>query len=212
MRIPLWIEASRLKVVVFGGGSVGTRRARLFASAGARVRVVAKEVSPDIRALGVEVKLVDLREYEPDEDIKWADIVVVAVNDAALAERLFALAESMGKLVNDATDAARTHVVVPYFRDVEGIKVATTSEGVAGTPARLSLDLIDECIRRSWIPTFFRAYAAAKEEAKRRISDVRRRLAFYRELADDGEFMDYVKRGDLDSALRRAHEILKRYV
>jgi len=50
MRIPLWVEASRLRVVIFGGGSVGTRRARLFASAGAKVRVVAKEVSPEIRA------------------------------------------------------------------------------------------------------------------------------------------------------------------
>lgn len=212
MRIPLWVEASRLKVVIFGGGSVGTRRARLFASAGAKVRVVAKEVSPEIRALGVEVKLADLSEYDPDEDIRWADVVVVAVDNGPLAERLFTLAESMGKLVNDATDAARTHVVVPYFRDVEGIKVATTSEGAAGTPARLSLDLIEECIRGSWIPTFFKAYAAAKEEAKRRIGDVRRRLAFYKELADDGEFMDYVKRGDVDSALRRAREILSKYV
>lgn len=212
MRIPLWIEASRLRVLIFGGGSVGTRRARLFASAGAKVRVVAKDVNEELESLGLEIKRVDLRTYDPSDDIRWADLVVIAVNDEALARRLFELASSMGKLVNDATDASRTHVVVPYFRDVEGLKVATTSEGAAGTPARMALDVIEACIKESWIPSFYRAYAAAKEEAKRAIGDVRRRLEFYQALVEDVQFMDSVRRRDVEAALRRAREILSRYV
>jgi len=208
MRIPLWVEASRLKVLVFGGGSVGTRRARFFHSAGAKVRVVAREVSPELETLGVEIRRVDLRIYDPSEDIRWADVVVIAVSDAELAERLFRLAEGMGKLVNDATDASRTHVVVPYEREVAGLKLAVTSEGAAGTPARLSLDVIEDCIKRSWIPTFYEVYSALKKEAKAEIPDAKQRLRFYQLLAEDEVFTSLVRRGDREGALARGRELL----
>jgi len=212
MRIPLWVEASRLKVLVLGGGAVGTRRAKLFASSGAKVRVIAREVSDELKRLPVEIKIADLNEYDPAEDIEWADIVVVAVSDRKLADRLFRLASERGKLVNDATDASRTHVVVPYERVVEGLRVAVTSEGAAGTPARLSLDVIEECIKRSWIPTFFKAYKALKAEAKERIPDVRRRLDFYDALWRDEAFRTSVFNGDVDAAVERGREIMRQYI
>jgi len=212
MRIPLWVEASRLKVLVLGGGAVGTRRAKFFASSGAKVRVIAREVSDELKKLSVEIKIADLNEYDPAEDIEWADIVVVAVSDRELADRLFRLASERGKLVNDATDASRTHVVVPYERVVEGLRVAVTSEGAAGTPARLSLDVIEECIKRSWIPTFFKAYKALKAEAKERIPDVRRRLDFYDALWRDEAFRTSVFNGDVDAAVERGREIMRQYI
>jgi len=208
MRIPLWVEASRLKVLVFGGGSVGTRRAKLFHLAGARVRVVARDVSPELEALGVEIRRADLWQYDPRQDIEWADLVVIAVNVSELAERLFKLAEGMGKLVNDATDASRTHVVVPYEREVAGLRIAVTSEGAAGTPARLSLDVIEECIKRSWIPAFYEVYSVLKKEAKAWIPDAKQRLRFYQQLAEDGVFTSLVKSGDLEGALARGRELL----
>jgi precorrin-2 dehydrogenase/sirohydrochlorin ferrochelatase len=208
MRVPIWVEASRLRVLVFGGGSVGTRRARFFRSAGAEVRVVAREVSPELGALGVEIKRVDLRVYDPSPDIQWADVVVIAVSDVELAERLYKLADGMGKLVNDATDASRTHVVVPYEREVAGLRIAVTSEGAAGTPARLSLDVIEECIKRSWIPAFYEVYSMLKKEAKAWIPDAKQRLRFYQQLAEDGVFTSLVKSGDLEGALARGRELL----
>jgi precorrin-2 dehydrogenase/sirohydrochlorin ferrochelatase len=210
MRIPLWVEASRLRVLVFGGGSVGTRRAKFFHSAGARVRVVARDVSPELEALGVEIRRADLRQYDPRQDVEWADVVVIAVNDSELAERLFKLAEGMGKLVNDATDASRTHVVVPYEREVAGMRIAVTSEGAAGTPARLSLDVIEECLEKSWIPLFYAVYSALKKEAKAKIPDAKKRLRFYQMLAEDEIFMSHVKNRRGEEALARGRELLEK--
>jgi precorrin-2 dehydrogenase/sirohydrochlorin ferrochelatase len=210
MRIPLWVEASRLRVLVFGGGSVGTRRAKFFHSAGARVRVVARDVSPELEALGVEIRRADLRQYDPRQDVEWADVVVIAVNDSELAERLFKLAEGMGKLVNDATDASRTHVVVPYEREVAGMRIAVTSEGAAGTPAKLSLDVIEECLEKSWIPLFYAVYSALKKEAKAKIPDAKKRLRFYQMLAEDEIFMSHVKNRRGEEALARGRELLEK--
>jgi precorrin-2 dehydrogenase/sirohydrochlorin ferrochelatase len=197
-------------VLVFGGGSVGTRRAKFFHSAGARVRVVARDVSPELEALGVEIRREDLRQYDPRQDVEWADVVVIAVNDSELAERLFKLAEGMGKLVNDATDASRTHVVVPYEREVAGLRIAVTSEGAAGTPARLSLDVIEECIKRSWIPAFYEVYSVLKKEAKAKIPDAKKRLRFYQMLAEDEIFMSHVKNRRGEEALARGRELLEK--
>lgn len=209
MRIPLWIEATKLKVLIFGGGSVGTRRAKFFASAGASVRVIAKEVSGELASLGVETIRADLYNYDPTEDIKWADIVVIAVDDKRLARALYEKAESLGALVNDATDAERTHVVVPYERRVGGLRVAVTSEGAAGTPARLSLDVIEECINKSWIPRFYEIYSQLKKEAKKEIPDAKTRLRFYEALWQDEMFKECIMRGDSAGALARGREILK---
>ncbi|MEM0463246.1 bifunctional precorrin-2 dehydrogenase/sirohydrochlorin ferrochelatase [Pyrobaculum sp.] len=210
MRIPLWVEASRLKVLVFGGGSVGARRAKFFSAAGAKVRVLAKKVVPELQVIGVEIKLVDLYQYDPSDDIRWADVVVVAVDDPVLAEQLFRKAESMGKLVNDATDASRTHVVVPYERVVGGLRIAVTSEGAAGTPARLSLDVIEGCIKNSWIPLFFQIYKQLKAEAKEAIKETKKRLAYYQALVEDEEFLELVKAGRAQEALARGRSIMSK--
>ncbi|MCC6020063.1 MAG: bifunctional precorrin-2 dehydrogenase/sirohydrochlorin ferrochelatase [Thermoproteaceae archaeon] len=208
MRIPLWVEASRLRVLVLGGGSVGTRRAKYFHEAGARVRVIAREVTKELEALGVEIKRADLREHDPSEDIRWADVVVIAVDDSALALKLFRQAEAAGKLVNDATDASRTHVIVPYERVVAGLRIAVTSEGAAGAPARLSLDVIENCIRKSWVPLFYEIYKELKREAKSRLNDAKVRMQFYRELCEDEEFTRLIKSGNRDAALARGLELL----
>ncbi|MEZ0319390.1 MAG: bifunctional precorrin-2 dehydrogenase/sirohydrochlorin ferrochelatase [Pyrobaculum sp.] len=209
MRIPLWIEAGRLKVLIFGGGSVGTRRAKFFASAGASVRVIAKDASSELESLGVEIIRADLYKYDPIEDIRWADIVVIALNDKKLADMLYEKATSLGVLVNDATDAERTHVVVPYERRIGGLRVAVTSEGAAGTPARLSLDVVEECINKSWIPHFYEVYSQLKKEAKKEISDAKTRLRFYEALWQDEKFRECVMMGDAAGALARGREILK---
>lgn len=210
--MPLWVEASRLNVLVLGGGSVGARRALHFAAAGARVRVIAREVRPELRAAaGVEVVEADLNLVDLEPHLRWASLVVIAVDDPQLAARLFRAAEAAGRLVNDATDASRTHVVVPYERAVAGLRIAVTSEGAAGTPARLSLDVVERCIRDSWIPTFYEAYSRLKREAKQAIPEARRRLAFYGELVNDGEFMAHVMSGNVEAAVARGRQILSKY-
>ncbi len=211
MKIPLWVEASRLRVLIFGGGSVGTRRAKFFASAGAKVRVVARQFTNELLNLGVETVEADLYKYDPSGDIEWADLVVISVNDQQLAQKLFQLASSMGKLVNDATDASRTHVVVPYERMFSGLRIAVTSEGAAGTPARLSLEVIEECLKNSWIPHLYVVYSELKKEAKAHVSDTSARLQFYQSLWEDPQFREYIQRGDVQLALERGREILKLY-
>ena len=190
---------------------MGLRRARTFAEAGAHVVVVARELRGEAPQ-GVDVVLADLRRMDYTRLLARADIAVIAVDDQDLAAEVAEAARRVGALVNDATDASRADVVVPYRARVGGVELAATSGGAAGAAARIALEVAERCLEGSHVPTLFKAYARAKEEAKRAIRDVRRRLQFYDALIRDEEFMRRVALGDVDAAVARALELLRNFV
>ena len=85
LRIPLFVSLEGKRVVVFGGGHVGTRRAKKFLKAGAKVIVVAKEVNEELEELSGEGKLKILKneidENLIDEILKDTFLVVIATSN-----------------------------------------------------------------------------------------------------------------------------------
>ncbi len=214
MRIPLWIEASALRVVVFGGGKVGTRRALRFHDAGAHVTVVSLEFSRELlEAAEKSDRLVlvkgDARSIGLDEVLRGAHIVVIAVPDEEARRRIWEAAKRNNVLVNDATDASVTEVVVPYEAVVNGLRVAVTSEGKSGITARHALRKIVELLEKDReLKTMMEALWWAKRYMKSVIPDGRLRFPIYFEIEEDPEFMEAVKRGDVEAAKRVAKRII----
>jgi uroporphyrin-III C-methyltransferase/precorrin-2 dehydrogenase/sirohydrochlorin ferrochelatase len=91
---PLWLDLTGRAVLVVGGGTVATRRARALSTAGARVHVVAPDVSTDLAELDVAVSR---RPFRPDDvDGVWLALactsdreVNAAVAEAAEQRRVF---------------------------------------------------------------------------------------------------------------------------
>jgi uroporphyrin-III C-methyltransferase/precorrin-2 dehydrogenase/sirohydrochlorin ferrochelatase len=84
--LPVLLDVADRLVVVVGGGTVATRRARMFADAGARVRVVAPELSLELlERAGATPTMFELRvrPYTPG-DLDGAWLVVTATNDPAV--------------------------------------------------------------------------------------------------------------------------------
>src|SRR4051812_26984765 len=100
--VPILVEAEGLRVLVVGGGDVGTRKAKQFAYAGALVRIVSPELTLDLEALVVEKALeVERRPYESG-DIANAHIVVAATNDRLVNAAIAHDAEAESRLLNAA--------------------------------------------------------------------------------------------------------------
>ncbi|ABU81666.1 precorrin-2 dehydrogenase/sirohydrochlorin ferrochelatase family protein [Ignicoccus hospitalis] len=213
MRVPLYVEASKLTVVVFGGGKVGTRRAQKFANAGARVRVVAKEFSEDLYYLNVELVKSDLeREDEIRKLIEDADIVVIATNNKEVNDKIFRIAKEMGKLVNDATEASRSDVHVPFEAEVDGIRIAVTSEGASGVAAHVALALIERCLKSNEFFKRINEFARRfKRELKELIDDPKRRFGLYWYVMLQRDIIEMVREGKIDEALEKALAIAKSY-
>ena len=99
--LPLILDLKEKKVVIFGGGSVGERKAVLF-SKHAETVVVSKEFTDAITALGMsgKVELIedDLTEFE--QYLNDAFIVIPATSNRDLNDLIASKARNSGKLVN----------------------------------------------------------------------------------------------------------------
>lgn len=188
MRIPLWVELEGRRVAVFGGGSVGTRRALMFRSAGAVVRVVGLEFSRELREkarVDPNLSLVEADARNASvvrEVVEWADIVVIATSDTSVNKTVWETAKALGKWVNDATDATRTDIVVPYTLQVLGgaVEVAVTSEGRSGVVARRVRDVVRECLSREHgLALLYEVMWRVKPVLKTLIPDGRKRFPVY---------------------------------
>ncbi len=212
MRIPLFIDPSKWLVVVFGGGSVGTRRALKFRGAGARVRVVATKFTKELEWSDIELVKKEIKSKdEIRELIKDADLVVIATSSKTLNDAIFEVANEMGKLVNDATNAARSDVHVPFETKIGGIRVAVTSEGASGVSAHLALRIVKECLERNEFWKNIDKFATKfKELLKKKIDDPKRRVGLYWYVMLQKPVVELIKRGEIELALRMALDIAER--
>ncbi len=113
--LPLMLDLKGKEVVIFGGGEVGERKASLFCEH-AIVSVVSRDFTPQLNRLfeNGKIKLIrakDLDEIEIRHSMKNAFIVIPAINDALLNEKIAQLAKAEGRLVNRVDDMG--DVIVP---------------------------------------------------------------------------------------------------
>ena len=207
MRVPLFIEFSGRNVLVIGGGGVGTRRAIKFLLAGANVRILSLEFSNELIHYAEQRKIELVRGDVNDEgllrkNIEWADLVVIATNDPAINGRIREVARDLRKPFNDATNAEETEVVVPFESEINGIRIAVTTEGLSGIVARRTLDKIMNFLREDEeLMNMARVWYAVKSRLKETVSDVRTRLSLYMELDNDEKFNELARKGLVNEAL-----------
>lgn len=151
---PLYHDFEGETVVVFGGGSVGARKAAGFADA-ARVVVVSPAFTERLREPAADgpARTVRLVRAAPDPDAVggWIDriepaLAVAATDDAAVNAAVEAAALDRGLLVN-RTDVSGGRdprsVVVPATVDDEPVTVALSTGGTSPALARALRERIE---------------------------------------------------------------------
>lgn len=133
--LPLFLDLGSKMVVIFGGGSVGERKAVLF-SKYCRVTVVSKGFTDGLLRMkkAGAIRLVEAVIEEDlsegfDDYLKDAFIAVPATSDINLNRRIEARAKDLGVLVNMVDGIG--DVVVPSIIRKEPITVAISTESPA---------------------------------------------------------------------------------
>ena len=134
---PISLHGERIKALIVGGGTVGTRKAMSLIEAGAQVTVVAPRVTPELeeaeRVNGVKI----LRgEYETNH-IKGMNLVVAATSSRDVNAQIAVDAQSNGQLVNitDYPDEGNFHTMALHRSG--DITIAVSAGGVPGAAARI---------------------------------------------------------------------------
>ena len=214
MRIPLFIEFSGKNVLIIGGGGVGTLRAKKFKEAGANVRVISLDFTEELKKMDVELIRGDAKDLKLlEENIKWCDLVTVAVNDLSVNDLVVRLSKKHKALVNLANDAKRTEVVIPFDDCVNGIRFAVTTEGKSGIVARIIRDKIRKLIEEDEeTRNLLRAMEFLKRYMKENGIPVDIRMKMYFAVSRDGKFRELVREGKVEEAKEYAVRYLKEFI
>jgi len=165
---PIALHGERLTAVVIGGGSVGTRKALALVAAGAQVRVVAPQVTPELEAAERARQLTVVRESYGAEHLGRSTLVVAATDSREVNARVALDAHSAGKLVNitDYPDEGNFHTMALH-RSGE-VTIAVSAGGVPGAAAR-----IRDAIAERFDGRYERAVSALRGLRSRLLNDGR---------------------------------------
>jgi siroheme synthase-like protein len=199
--VPVFLDPTDIKVIVFGGGKVALRKCRYFE--GANITVVASEVLPEVRALAHQV----LEQRIPDNVCDMIDrfeIVIAATDDKELNNRIRDDAKFIGIKVNSAHGGGT--LLIPSVLKRDGYQVAVSSIGriPAFPPYMVSIldGLLDE--RYDLTLDFLMELRPMVMEQIRIQND--RRLCLESILANE-EILDLVQSGKSSEAMSKAKEL-----
>lgn len=215
MRIPLYIEMKDKNIFIIGGGFEGTNRAKKFLSAGAKVKVLSLEFSKELEKLrnnrNLELIKGDVRDKNILERlISNSDLIVVALDTTKYNDMIINIVKKYRKLYNLANDASSTEVIVPLESEINGLRIAMTSEGKSSIVVKEALKrIVNYLSKDKEIFTLLNLMFYLKTYMKSKGVPFKLRMRLYHEVYNDNLFRKYIEQGDLESAKLRIEEIVK---
>jgi siroheme synthase-like protein len=176
---PVFLKLEALPVVVVGGGEVAASKLAGLLAAGARVTVIAPQLSPAVRASSRTVALVE-RPFEP-ADLDGARWVVAAATPEVNRE-VAAAATARGLFVNAVDDTGSASAYLGGVVRRGQVSVAISTNGLAPALAGLLREALDAVLPAElehWIDV---ATAARAEWKAARIPITERRPLLLRAL------------------------------
>jgi len=200
---PLFADLHGQRVLVVGGGEVAERKVRLLLEAGARVELVAPELTEwlQIRLLAATG---EGRRRDGEDTVDWlalefdpaqlagTTLVVAATSDSAVNARVAATARERQVLVNVVDDADLSSFIVPAIVDRSPLVIAISSSGVAPVLARHVRERLESLLDES-LGTLAGLLQRWRDRIKRALPDLDARRRFY----------TAVVRGPVAASLRR---------
>ena len=138
---PVTLDLHDVSVLVVGGGRIGARKASGLAAAGARVRLVAAEVSEHVEPSDVA----DVRARPFDEgDLDGVRLVVTATGDHDVDATVAAAARARGIWVNAADQPDDCDFILPAVARRGRVTFAVSTDGASPALAGALRDVVDE--------------------------------------------------------------------
>ncbi len=173
---PVFLKLETLSVLIIGGGNVGLEKlqAVLGNSPLAKIRLVALSIEDKIYELAAKHPNIKLSQkpYHPD-DLFFAEILIVAVNNIPLSEKIRKDAKERGILVNVADKPDLCDFYLGSIVKKGNLKIAISTNGKSPTVAKRLKEVLNEII------------PAEMEDVLNDMQYIRQKL--------DGDFSDKVK-------------------
>ena len=145
MRYPLFLDLTGRAVLLVGGGRVATAKLQQLLAAGARVRVVAPEISEEILKTAPQVQVAQRPFVPADLDGVW---LVVAAATRPVNGEVAAVAETQRVFVNAVDDPANASAFLSGVVRRDGVTLAISTSGDAPALTALLREAFDALLPR----------------------------------------------------------------
>ena len=127
---PMFVDLTDANCLVVGGGSVALRKVNVLLDFGAKVHVIAKEISMDLAALSEDKDhlLLEQREFTPF-DLQDRKLVIVATSDNELNRQIYMMCSEGGIPVNVVDDQEKCSFIFPSYIKEQNLVGAFSSGG-----------------------------------------------------------------------------------
>lgn len=192
--LPVFLALRGRRALVVGGGAAAAAKARLLAKAGARVRVVAPALGPELAGLARQGEVEVLpRPFAPG-DVAGHAVVIGASGRAEVDARVAAAARGAAIAVNIVDRPELSTFIMPAIVDRDPVVVAISSAGAAPALARKLRQSIEAALpaRLGRLARFAESFRGA---VKANLADAASRHRFW-ERFYDGPVAEAVLAGD----------------
>ncbi len=138
MLFPIALQAGRLRALVIGAGSSGSRKAIALAGAGSQVRVLAREISPELRAFAAANSrlTITVGSYS-SESLGDEQLVIAATESPETNAGIASDARRLGKLVNRADSGDESDFHTMALHRAGDLVIAVGANGAPSAAARV---------------------------------------------------------------------------
>lgn len=146
---PIFLKLENLSLLIIGGGKIALEKLEsvLGNSPKTSIRLVAREIIPEVKALQAQFTNITLHERTYNEDdFKDTDLAIIAVNDVALAAQIREAAHQRNVLVNIADKPDLCDFYLGSIVKKGSLKIAISTNGKSPTIAKRLREIFTETI------------------------------------------------------------------
>jgi uroporphyrin-III C-methyltransferase/precorrin-2 dehydrogenase/sirohydrochlorin ferrochelatase len=204
--LPVCLKLTDAPVLLVGGGAVATRKARLLLRAGARLMVVAPDVTAELQALLDEHHGIWQQGRYRKTDLHGRQMVVATTSDRATNEQIYADATAQSIPINVVDNPQLCSFIFPAIVDRDPLLIAITSSGHSPVLARIVRRRIE-----ALLPAAYGRLAGFAGRFRQRVKeaipqDTVRRVFW--EQALEGTLAEHVLAGRIEAAEAQLQERL----
>ncbi len=202
--LPIFLNVKGKLCLVVGGGEIGARKAGVLLEAGAKVRVVAPQIKPELVAQAGVTAIV------AGFDGQYLDgvaLVIAATDDRSVNQQVSEQAHARNIPVNVVDDPELCSFIMPAILDRSPLMVAFSSGGASPVLTRMMRGMLESMIPQNY--SRLAAFAERfRELVKQRVTNPAKRRIFW-ENALEGVVAEKVLTGDENSAEAMLQQMLQ---
>ena len=196
--LPIFLAVRGESCLLVGGSQAAEPKARLLLRAGARLVVVAADLTPGLRELAGDPEVTWHRRAFRDGDLDGTRLVIVAVDDEGLARTIATTARERGIPVNAVDRRPLCSFILPSILDRSPLVAAVSTGGAAPILARILRARLETIIPAQF-GRLARFLGEIRPEVLGRIADSALRRRFFEGVVD-GPIGEQVLAGREDEA------------